>query len=86
MDAVLIRASRGQPVKRLAVKRESGCVHAVNPEYIQQFNDGVISPIGFPSEDVFRFDEVRFRALELTWSQLGETKPQDWVGLTRYIT
>lgn len=85
-DIVLVRALDGEPVKLVAVERGYGIVYAANPNSLDRVVAGESWPIGFPEEDVFRYDENAYRQLRDRWQATRRLDRGQWhsVGVTRY--
>lgn len=59
-------------------------VYLANPLRIDAIEAGDIEPAGFPTEDVFEFDETVFADLANQWARERTTDPATWQGLTPY--
>jgi hypothetical protein len=75
---VLARASRGEPLTRIAVGSGKKLIYLVNPTRLDALEAGNTSPVGFPREDVFQFDEDLARRLGDQWKRKGRTTDLLW--------
>lgn len=81
---VLARASRGEPLRRIAVGSGGRVLYLANPDRLDAVRAGESDPVGFPKEDVFEFDEGAFAALIEQWTRQRATDPAMWRKLRRY--
>lgn len=64
---VIVRSHDGEPLKRVAVRADSGLVYVVNPDLLTEFEAGATHAVGFPEADVYEYDEELFRRLRQDW-------------------
>ena len=86
MDAVPIiaRASRGEPLHRVAVDQANGLVYITTPDRVAAVGTGEWDPTGFPKEDIFFFDSGTYKILRAQWEHGGRTDSALWQRLSRY--
>lgn len=82
MREVIVRSHDGEPLKRVAVRAESGLVYVVNPALLPQFTAGTTHAVGFPAVDVYEFEERLFNRLHEHW-ETGVVR-KDWAAMRRY--
>ena len=86
MTAVVIaRAHGGEPVRMIAFGRRGRVVYVANPSRVDAINTGDSEPIGFPAEDVFRFDETLYQQLRADWEHLERALQQGEPGGERRL-
>lgn len=78
MQTVIVRAFRGQPLRRVTHECANGRVYVSSERAIRLAQSGALPAVGFPVEDTFVFDAEVFERLARAWSKDGETKPDDW--------
>lgn len=83
LDNVLVRASRGKPLHRVAVSAANGLIYVARKESLETKKGSEFNPIGFPEQDIFVFDSDLFQRLEAEWLDKGETAPQSWLTAVR---
>ncbi len=86
MDEIIViaRAHRGQPVKRFALGVGHGHIYLINPAAKDAVERGESSPIGFPEDDVFIFDNQIFSELSEQWEREKTTDSGLWGRLERF--
>lgn len=85
-DLVIARAFRGEPVKMVATMCARRLVYVADPSRIAAVEAGDSEPVGFPVEDVFRFDGEAYERLRQEWEQRHATDRASWRGLQRYAS
>lgn len=81
-DFVIVRAFGNIPLIRRLWDEGDYCVYITNDEQYQLLNEGngSIGPIGFPREDVFKYDSE----LASSMNQLYKTGKWDWNKLASF--
>lgn len=79
---VIVRSYDGEPLKRVAVRAESGLVYVVNPDLLAEFQAGATHAVGFPEADVFEYDDDLFHRLRQHW-ETGLMR-KDWAATRPY--
>ena len=85
LSKVIARAHGGEPLERVAMKTGRRVVYLANPTRIEAVMAGQSNPVGFPTEDVFEFDEDVFAVLADQWARQRATDPATWQRLTPYV-
>ena len=85
-EKVVLRAFRHKPLVRYATRRNDGIVMVRNERSMNEFSRGLAKDdwIGWPIEDVYRFDESIYEKLSALYEK-GETQELDrtWKELKR---
>lgn len=83
-DVVIARAYRGEALRRVALSTGKGLVYVAAEGALEAVLEGIVPPVGFPVQDVFRFEAGAFDDLALQWSRDGRTDPATWNRLSPY--
>jgi hypothetical protein len=78
MKHVIVKADRGEPLERVAVRQLGRVVHIVHPDRIGELQKGAVGPIGFPVESVFQYDPELFNRLRSQWNERGSVDESLW--------
>lgn len=81
--AVMARAYRGEPWRALLVSATEKAAYLVSPESLPAFEAGECTPVGFPAEDVFEFNDALFDRLRQQWESSARTDDAMWQSATR---
>lgn len=65
----IVRDFRGQPLQRVVVDVGQRLVWVANPMMLDRIQSGVSSAVGFPINDVYRFEKAIFLDMEEEWKQ-----------------
>ena len=76
-ERVLVRADRLRPAVLLVVGLGERVVYLARPDGFGEAR-AKAGGVGFPREDVFRFDANLFARLESEWKREGRTSPALW--------
>lgn len=76
-ERVLVRADRLRPAVLLVVRPGDRVIYLSHPDRFGEAK-AKAGGIGFPREDVFRFDADLFARLESQWNREGRTSPSLW--------
>ncbi len=78
MHIALVRAYKGEPLKRVVIECGKRVVYVANPNRMVEIASGQSYPVGFPYEDVFKFDSDLYARLSGEWESSGQTGPSLW--------
>lgn len=67
----IVRDFEGKPLRRVVVNIGERLVYVANPELLERVRSGESSPVGFPPEDVYVYDDITFSKLTLEWGATG---------------
>lgn len=81
---VIVRALRGEPLKRVAVSVGDRVIYVAAPAQMDAIQAGRSEPVGFPKEDVFVFDEDVFSMLSAAWHLAKVESSATWSRLKRF--
>jgi hypothetical protein len=77
-ETVIVRAFGGKPLIKKVWSLGARVIYLIDAEELEKLLAGreALSPIGFPKEDVFRYDPELARDLEgVVWSELSNWTP-----------
>lgn len=83
-DVVMVRASQGEPLRRIPIWSNRDVVYLANPDLIAAVEAGDSSPIGFPIDDVYAYDAGIFEQLTGQWGRDGRTENGLWEKAPHY--
>lgn len=86
IEVVLVRTYLGKPAQMVVVAHAPGIIYASRPDALERVKSGDCGAIGFPEEDVFRYDAAAHRQLQTLWDASGLLERRMWreMGLARY--
>jgi hypothetical protein len=83
-ETVIVRAFRGEPLKRVAMDFGERLIYLANPELLKAVEAGDSAAVGFPIEDVYVFDKSVLYELETEWNETGATTNSVWRKLEKF--
>lgn len=81
---VLARAYGGEPIECLIWGEGRRVFYLIHPRHLSDVQAGTSGAIGFPREDVFRFDADLYARLREQWHREGRTNPAAWASAVRF--
>ena len=83
-DRVIERASLGEPKQRMLIDTGERVFYLADPTRIAAVEAGDSDPVGYPREDVFKFDKKVLDILVEQWARQRATDPATWGELKPY--